>query len=574
MKYKALLFSLLIGAALVATPALAVHAAKFEPAGQAKDGDGDSDSGFGSRIAGSYLSGRFARQSGNIDAAIESLQRVHEEQPENMTVAQQLQGMLLVQGRVEEAISIAEDIDKAGHKDPLSTLLLAVQELSADNTESASAILDDASDSGHTQLWLPLIQAWIDIGRHQFEKPLTLERISGDVGRAAPLINYHLALINSQAGFNDEAARNYKNAIQDPRDPPMRVMKQLLRFYDQNDAPEQLAALVKEFRESNTHEGELAVENDGNTPVISGVRDGVAEILYTMGGIMFGAGVTNDAAIYLQLALYVKPDLTEAMVALGDAYSQLRQEKHANEMYARVPADNALYSKAQLHIAINHERMGNLKEAIALLDRMNAKSGSGPEALVTKGDLLRIHARHAEAIQAYTAALDRIGELKPMYWPLLFARGSCYERQGKWGLAEKDLLMALEIKPDQPDVLNYLGFSWLERGLHMDEARDMIARAVKERPDDAQIVDSMGWALYMGGDYTASISYLEKAVELLPGDPTVNDHLGDVYWRLGRRNEARFQWERALTFSPDDKLADTIRKKLKDGLPADHFASS
>lgn len=528
-----------------------------------------------SNVAGSYLSSRFARDSGDIGSAIMALQRVHDEEPDNITVALQLQGMLLVDGRIDSAIELAEDIDTSGHKDPLTTLLLALREIQEDDAEAAASILDNAADVGSTQLWLPLMQSWTDVSLGRLEKPVTVESINSDIGRAAPLVNYHLALINSKGGFKDEAAKNFKNAIQDPAQPPQRVMRQLLRFYDQNDAPEQLAALVKEYRESNEGEDKEAdIENDGNTPVINTARDGVAEILYTMGGIMFGAGVANDAAIYLQLALYVKPDLSEAMVALGDTYSQMRQEERANAMYARVPQDDILYSKAQLHIAVNHERMGHFKEAISLLDGMAKHSPQATEALVTKGDLLRIHGHYKEAVEAYSLAIKRIGELKPMFWPLLFARGSSYERQGKWPLAEKDLQMALELKPDQPDVLNYLGFAWLERGTSIEEARDMIARAVKARPDDAQIVDSMGWALYIGGDYTASISYLEKAVELLPGDPTVNDHLGDVYWRLGRKNEARFQWDRALSFSPEAKLAQVIQNKLKDGLPPSDFANS
>ncbi len=520
-------------------------------------------------IAGSYLSSRFARDNGNIDQAIGALKRVHSEQPDNMGIALQLQGMLLVQGHIDEAIKLAESIDKSGQKDSLTSLLMALRAIKNDDVDTATKVLEKAAESGNPQLWQPLMLAWMDVSRRKLEKPVTLESINSDIGRAAPLVNYHLALINNQAGFVDEAAKNFSNAIQDPKDPPLRVMKQLLHFYDQNDAPEQLSALVKEYHEANPD-----IAPDTSISGINNAKDGVAEILYTMGGIMFGAGVPNDAAIYLQLAVYTKPDLNEAIVALGDTYSQLRQEERSNEMYAEIPPSDPLYSKAQLHIAVNHERMGHLKEAVQLLDKMIRQSPKSTEALVTKGDLLRIHGRYSDAVEAYSLAIKRIGELKPMYWPLLFARGSCYERQGKWAQAEKDLQTALELKPDQPDVLNYLGFAWLERGINIEEARDMIARAVQARPDDAQIVDSMGWALYMGGDYVASIEYLEKAVELLPGDPTVNDHLGDVYWRLGRKNEAKFQWERALSFSPEPKLAQGIHKKLKDGLPPSHFANS
>ena len=535
----------------------------------ATDAASDESAPIVENVSGNYLSSRFARNSGNVELAIRSLERVHREDPDNMGVAVQLQGLLLVEGRLDEALNMAQDIDKNGGKDPLATLLLALHAVKEGDNDTAGKILDKAADNGSGQLWLPLILAWVDISRHALEKPVMADNVGSDIGRAAPLVNYHLALINSQGGFKDEAAKNFRNAIQDAKDPPVRVMKQLLRFYDRNDAPELLAPLVKAYREANP-----GIEDDGNTPAIITAQDGVAEILYTMGGIMFGAGVPNDAAIYLQLAVYMKPELTEAVVALGDTYGELQQYDRSNAMYARVAPQNLLYLKAQLHIAVNDERMGKFREALTLLDKMIRQSPGAVEALVTKGDLLRIHGRYAEAVDTYTLALKQLPDMKSMYWPILFARGSCYERQGKWPEAEKDLLAALEIKPDQPDVMNYLGFGWLERGVHIDEARDMIAKAVKARPDDAQIVDSMGWALYLEGDYAASIPYLEKAVELLPGDPTVNDHLGDVYWRLGRHNEARFQWERSLSFSPEAKLAQIIHKKLKDGLPPTHLANT
>ena len=535
-----------------------------------------------SHVAGSYLSSQFAKNTGNLDLAIRSLQRIHADEPDNINVSLQLQGMLLVQGHIDEAIILAEEINKSGNKDPLAVLLVTLHAINKGDTNAANDYLSKAAELGSNQLWVPLMQAWVDIDRHKLEKPLTIDAINndigkGDVGHAAPLVNYHLALINSQAGFKDEAAKNFKNAIADPKEPPVRVMKQLLRFYDQNDAPEQLSAVVKAYNEANVdndNDGDTDVENDGNTPAITSLKDGIAEILYTMGGVMYGAGVATDAAIYMQLALYTKPDMDEAIVALGDTYSQLQQYERSNELYAKIPPENRLYTKAQLHIAVNDERMGKFTRAISLLDALAEQSAGDTEALVTKGDLLRIHGQYAKAIDAYSESLGRISELQAADWPILFARGACYEREGKWRQAEQDLQAVLKLKPDQPDVLNYLGFGWLERGHHIDEARDMIARAVKARPDDAQIVDSMGWALYLQGDYTESIAYLEKAVELLPGDPTVNDHLGDVYWRLGRKNEARFQWELALSFSPETKEAQSLHKKLKEGLSVAHFAGT
>ena len=516
-----------------------------------------------SGVTGSYLSAQFAKNRGDTDQAIRDLEAVYRRDPKDMSVAVQLQGMLLLEGRFDDALLLAENIENSDTKDSLADLLLVLRQVKNNNPDEASNMLDNVSDNGTVQLWMPLLTGWVDLSRHQLAKPLTIEDMGVDVGRALPLVNYHLALINSQGGFKDAAAQNFKDAIEDPANPPDRIIRMLLAFYDQNNSPAMLTPIVKAYR--NAH------PNTENLPpplVIATPQDGIAEVLYTMGGIMYGAGVINDAAIYLQLTTYIKPDMDEATVALADAYSELKHYNHSNATYAKITPQSPYYARAQLHIATNYERMGKLPEALKRLDAMVKTSpDAAVDILVTKGDLLRTHSRFEEAVNTYNDVLNRMPEQSEDRWAILFARATCLDRMGQWPAAEKDLQQALALKPDQPDVLNYLGFARLEHGETVKEAGEMIAKAVKVRPNDAEIVDSMGWALYMQGNYEEAKGYLEKAVELLPGDPTVNDHLGDTYWQLGRKTEARFQWERSLTFSPEEKLVSIIRKKLKDGLP-------
>lgn len=182
------------------------------------------------------------------------------------------------------------------------------------------------------------------------------------------------------------------------------------------------------------------------------------------------------------------------------------------------------------------------------------------------GDLLRGKERFAEAVVAYDKAMARIGAVEPRHWALLYSRGIALERSKQWPRAEADFLKALELNPDQPYVLNYLGYSWVEHGIHLDKALTMIETAVKLRPEDGYIVDSMGWVLFRLGRYAEAVPHLERAVELRPSDPTINDHLGDAYWRVGRENEARFQWDRALVLKPSPEEAREIQTKLKRGL--------
>lgn len=510
--------------------------------------------------SGSYLSGRWARNNGDIDSALVYLKEVYAQDPNNMAVTQQLQNALLQQGEIDAAIVIAEKITATKKDDSIASLLLTLKAFKAGDYKTAISILDKESGNSSGQLWLPLLSGWADVGSKTLKKPMTLEGLSANVGRAASVVNYHLALINQSAGFTEAAAQNFKLAIEDPRNPPGRVMLALVAFYEKHQSPV-LKELVENYKKS--YPGE---EMDTKTLGLDTVNDGAAEVLFTMGSVMLAGNLTPDAVVYFHLAQYVKPEFPLALLALGDSYSEMRQFNKANVMYSKIAQTSPLYPSAQLRRAANLDRLGNTADALAELSSIGAKWPKQPESWTVRGDILRQHARYAEAGESYTQALMRTSATAKQ-WPLYYARGAVLERQGKWREAEKDLQKALELNPNQPDVLNYLAYGWIDRGEHIDKASDMLKIAVEARPGDAQILDSMGWALYLQGKYKESVSYMEKAVGLMPADATVNAHLGDVYYRVGRKTEARFQWERALTFKPDIALAEALQKKIKEGLP-------
>ena len=191
-------------------------------------------------------------------------------------------------------------------------------------------------------------------------------------------------------------------------------------------------------------------------------------------------------------------------------------------------------------------------------------------AQVTLGDILRSKKRFGEAVTAYDEAIRRAAASGlPERWALFYDRGVALERSGEWARAEADLLHALEMKPDQPLVLNYLGYSWIDQGINLDEGMKMIRRAVDQRPDDGYIVDSLGWAFYRIGNFEDAVKNLERAIDLKPEDPTINDHLGDAYWRVGRTLEAKFQWAHARDLKPEAEELPKIEAKIANGLPDD-----
>ncbi len=513
-------------------------------------------------VSGSYLSSLFSRSNGDIESAIKSLKTVYHKNPQDTDVANQLMGLYLLAGHIDKAMEIATHVYKNNNnKDPISALMLSLKSIKNNDVDGAARILDKLSEEESGQLWLPLISAWLDIEKNQLKKPLMMEELSAEVGRAAPVVSYHLALINAQAGFTKAAIENFKYSVEDQANPPARVMDRLKKFYAKNNSPEGLKPIVTKYREPEGNLPEMNLEE------INNMQAGVAEILLTMGSLMLAADATQDATLYLQLALYLKPEMDVAIVTLAQAYSELQQYGIANELLAKIQPNNPLYNDAQLYIAINLGRLNKVDESVAKLDSLISAFPNNTDAYIAKGDLLRTQENYADAIKVYDAALGVVKEKKARHWPIYFALGICYDKIGNWVEAEKKLRHSMELSPDQPDVLNYLGYSFLIRGENFSEARMLIEKAIAKRPSDPQIMDSMGLALYLAGDYKQAIMYLERAVSLLPADVTVNEHLGDLYWRMGRKNEARFQWDRSLTYSKEDSVIQEIKEKIKYGLP-------
>lgn len=212
---------------------------------------------------------------------------------------------------------------------------------------------------------------------------------------------------------------------------------------------------------------------------------------------------------------------------------------------------------------------------MALLESVADAFPDRAEPLVALGDIFRRNEQWNDGTAAYDRALERVDVIEPRHWSWFYSRGITHERAGRWDQAEADFLKALELEPGQPFVLNYLGYSWIDRGINLERGREMIEEAVAQRPRDGYIVDSLGWVHYLLGNYQEAVRHLERAVELSPNDPTINDHLGDAYWRVGRRKEAQFQWRRAFDMGPTEPgQAENLQRKIADGMPPHHSADT
>jgi tetratricopeptide (TPR) repeat protein len=512
--------------------------------------------------SGSYLSGKFARGAGDTKSAVYYLRKVLDSDPSNVEVANELIGLLLFQGETEEAAQIAVKNGVSTSQESVATLIATLAAIKKQDYAQATTLLNAGYSSDTTQLWFPLIAAWLDAQQGKLDKPIILEEMEVNVGRAAPIVNYHLALVNAKAGFIDVATENFRQVVDEGEFASVHVMRVMKAFYDAQGKPAALTAFIDDFRKR------YPAEMRDDTVFISDIQDGVAEVMFTLGSIMLAADVGQDASLYLQLALYLRPDMQEARLALGQSYGDHEYFELSNKALSGVPKLSRFYETAQLAIAVNLNRMKQTDEALLVLDALLAAYPKNIEARISKADLLRMSNRCAEAVKLYDVALEAPDNYR---WQVLFARGSCLEQMGKWDKGEEDLRASLRIAPQQPDVLNYLGYSLLvherDNQSSLEEAREMIEKALMQRPNDPQILDSQGWVLFLLGQHEKALPYLEKAVALLPADATVNDHLGDVYWRLERKTEARFQWDRARGYTVDPKQVEAIQAKLKSGLP-------
>jgi Flp pilus assembly protein TadD len=275
------------------------------------------------------------------------------------------------------------------------------------------------------------------------------------------------------------------------------------------------------------------------------------------------------ALAYAQLALSIDGDRNINLTLLGDIYESMSNYQRSIDAYDAIDKTSVLKPNAELEIAVNLQRLEKKDEAKARLKALTTQNPKDYDALVTLGNLYRNNEEFAPAAEAYDAAIALLGEPQRDNWTVFYYRGISYERIKKWDKAEPDFRKALQLEPDQPMVLNYLGYSMVDKKLNLNEAIAMVRKAVELKPNDGYIVDSLGWAHFRLGEYDEAVRQLERAVELKPADPVIADHLGDAYWRAGRKLEARFQWQHAKDNKPEPEDLKRIEQKLKEGLADD-----
>jgi tetratricopeptide (TPR) repeat protein len=375
----------------------------------------------------------------------------------------------------------------------------------------------------------------------------------------------HAAMIADIGGRTADAARLYHTAQTEYGGTNLRLAEALASWqYRQGhkqDAEETLRALTEGGDDLSLSQT-LLVAAAAHRPV-NKATDGIAEAYLALAAALRQQDATDFSLLLLRLALDLRPDFTPARLLLADIMQSSKHYDNALAALAPVPADDPLAPVVRLRRAALEDQLGRTEEATQQLEQLARDFPDSPLPYAQLADTLRAKNRFPEAIQAYDRAIARQGEQpRRSAWPLFYARGIAYERSHQWPKAETDFQRALELAPDQPSVLNYLGYSWADQGSHLARAKQMIERAAELRPNDGAIVDSLGWVEFRQGNGREAVKTLERAVELQPEDASINGHLGDAYAAVGRKREAEFQWRRALTLNPEPDEAARLEAKL------------
>ena len=523
--------------------------------------------------AGSYLAARHAGTERDSATAAAYYLNVLKADPRNADLLGRTFLSVLTDGDIEEAGKLADRLIQVDRTDRIARLVVGVRALKQKQYALARQSFAQSVRGPVTDLTATLLTAWALAGAGDARGATdALDHLTGPDWYAI-FKDLHGGLILDFGNNRKDAAKRYERAYK-ADSTALRTVQAYARFLSRNGGKNEALKIYQEFNKAVPDHPLISAEmkdlaaGEKLPALVDSPQAGAAEALYGLGASIGRRGGEDLALIYLQLALYLEPTHAMALLSLADLYELLKKPDLAIKVYDRIPP-SPLRRNADIQVASDLDQLERTDEAKKRLEHLIAEHPKDTEAIVAFGNILRGRKQFAECADVYGKAIANVPKPEKSNWVMFYFRGICYERSKQWPNAEVDLKKALELYPDQPLVLNYLGYSWVDQGVHMDEGMNMIRRAVEQRPDDGYIVDSLGWAYFRTGNYAEAVKNLERAVELKPEDPTINDHLGDAYWRVGRALEARFQWSHAKDLNPDKDDLPKIEEKLKSGLPDD-----
>jgi tetratricopeptide (TPR) repeat protein len=573
-------FRFLCGVAFVASLTLgavpATASAETKPAEKAETFDPASVNSF----SGAFLAARTADVDQDYDTAITLYTKALDFDPANSEIRQRLMIAQLLNGNFDAGAKIAESLKNDSSVERVTTIVRALDAMRKKEFTSAEKLLKYTGPNDLDKMVNTLLIAWANAGAGKSKEALAMIDGMKGPGWYAIFKNYHAGAMALVAG-NIEVARSRLNAAITDReggatasDTYMRAVMALARLeakagnkqkaLDAISVGDDFAnnyAPLKALRES-IEKGEKPEQQ------VTTATEGASAVLFSIAGALNREGAEEIVTLYLQIAHELDSKSADTLILLGGLAENLKQPERAIDFYSKVPATSPMHRISELQLGLTLAQTGNVDEAREHLKSLLASDPKDIRSYLAYGSVLSDAKDYKAMAENYDKAVEILGPVaKRGDWAVYFQRGIAYERLKEWDQAEPNFKKALELNPEQPQVLNYLGYSWVDKNLNLDDAMDMIRRAVELRPNDGYIVDSLGWAHYRLGQFDEAVVELERAIELRAGDPTINDHLGDVYWRVGRKVEAVYQWNRALIGDSDDVDKAKVKEKIANGLP-------
>lgn len=521
---------------------------------------------------GGFLAGEEAMGALDTSTAARVLSNSAWLEPDNALLVLRTFHAQAANGEIEAAARTAKHLFELVPDDEVSKLVVGAVALKKRQYGQAIDALNDIEALSFVGITAAIVKAWAFVGENRYEDAkATLDGLAD--GTIEDFLTYHRALMADVADRRDEALAYGKKTYEtEPFD--VRFLGAYARMLANDSRFAEAEHLIKTYRDQGlTDPTVLALDTlvrAGQRPgkLTPDAQTGAAEMFNSVGSALARDGTADLAAIYLRIALYLAPDFDLAAMELAGLYAENGQYEAADAIYAALSDTSPYRKQAEVRKAQNLNAKGHRDEAIAQLHDMVVKDPDNFDAVVALADMLRASERYKEASDAYSLAIGLVGGGHPQDWRFFYLRGMCYERAKQWPLAETDFQKALDLDPGNPQVLNYLGYSWIDQGVRLDEALDMIRKALEWDPSDGYVVDSLGWAYYRLGRYEEAVHTLEQAVQLRSSDQAINDHLGDAYWQAGRRLEAKFQWTIAADLDPKSDVGKLAREKFAKGLEA------
>lgn len=514
-------------------------------------------------LSGSYLAGRFAQRQQDWESAQRYMNEVMSFDSENGLLRQRAFLLSLGAQEHDKAKELAVKV-AGGEGSELADIYLACDAISRRDYQAAIDHVNRLPADGFGQYTKPLLTAWATAGLGKKAEALKLLRNESEPTDAT--YNMHAGLIEEMTGNLKEAGKHYRIAMENGL--TMHTALIVANFHMRQGEPEVARTIFDSLGKLYAFNPFSALDLSAKPAAnIASAADGAAVALFDLATLLYERRAYDSAQIYGSMVLLLAPNSPSATMMMGDIAALNGQHDKAIRNYETVTKNSPLFWLSRMHIAEVLEASGEADKAVSLLTELSTEKDTRLHALVSIGDMHRRNERYQDAFNAYDSALSHVGTIGAEHWPIVYARGMSLERLNNWQDAEKDLLTALKYQPDNPMILNFLGYSWADKGMHLDQALDFIRRAVAQRPDDGYILDSYGWVLYRTGDYKEAVKWMEKATAVIPDDSTMLDHLADAYWQVGRKNEARFKWKRAHELSKDANFRASVESKIRSGVP-------